>query len=165
MLMTRHAHAGGLAVLLGAVSWACGLGCGGKTQAVAGGLDGDIGRDATARDGSSGSDAGDATRDGRAATKRDAGHDANCPTSCPPLDCDAGCTNATMTLCLPLSSQGNPDCRFGCYSDEVWQYVCYYGCAAGGQACNTGPVDGGPDAPYLHDAAVGSDCLTAHCGP
>jgi len=97
--------------------------------------------------------------------KHDAGHDAGCPTSCPPWDCDAGCAGITMTLCLPLSPPGNPNCPFECGGVEVAHYVCYYGCVQGSQACNTRPADGGPDAPYLHDAAVGSDCLAAYCGP
>jgi hypothetical protein len=50
--------AAGLVTLFSAVGWADVVGCGGQTHAVAGGLDGDVGRDATASHGSSGSGTG-----------------------------------------------------------------------------------------------------------
>ena len=51
--MTPNVHVASLWVLLGAAGCAYLAGCGGQTNGVMGGLDGDVGRDVTVKDGSS----------------------------------------------------------------------------------------------------------------
>ena len=100
-----------LAVLLGALSCVHLLGCGGQTQGVTGGLDGDIGRDAMVRDGTTGSGAesGSSRRGDAGDAKAEAGRaDATIDASRGP---DAGHPEAARPDAVARPEAGREDAR------------------------------------------------------
>jgi hypothetical protein len=91
-------------------------------------------RDVTTTADGSGSKSGMVTEAGL-----DAGSDASSQTKCPPVGCDAGCSNGIVYECLVLSPPPG-----GCVGAQPAMEFCPFGCTPQApSSCNFNPVDGG----------------------